>query len=141
MSKYQVTIMVEGKSRLPLVQTLLADAVGEMQVDWDASDHSALIGAMSILIMRRRPVLLVVNSDSPYEPAKGEYRRSVLHEGLYQQADREFWEVAIADPNIEAWRVNDADEAAKLIAKTPDLQVAVDFLHRIKNGAVIVPEW
>jgi hypothetical protein len=139
MKNYQVAIVVEGKKFLPVVKTLLANAVCGMKVDWHASDYSAFSSARSSLFMQHRPVLLVVNSEFN-DPATGEYRRSLLHEGLYQCADREFWEVAIADPDIEAWRVNDADEAAKLIAKTPDLQAAVDFLHRIKSGAVVVPE-
>jgi len=135
MKDFQVAIVVEGKTNLPIVQTILADAVRDMKVDWDASDHSALSSAMSALFMQHRPVLLVVSSESN-DPAKGAYRRALLHEGLYQCADREFWEVAIADPNIEAWGAADEQKQAEFMAKTPDLQAAVAFLQRVKSGAV-----
>jgi len=137
MKDYQVTIVVEGKKFLPVIKTVLVNVVGDMEVDWYASDYSALSGARSTLLMQRRPVLLVVNSEFN-DPAKGEYRRSLLHEGLYQVADREFWEVAIAYPDIEAWRVENEHEVAKLIAKTFDLQAAVAFLQRVKSGATVV---
>jgi hypothetical protein len=51
-------------------------------------------------------------------------------------ADREFWEVAIAEPNLEAWRVGNGREAVELIAQTRDRQAAVAFLQRVKNGEV-----
>ena len=136
MKEYQMTIVVEGEKFLPIVKTVLADAVGDMEVDWHASDYSALISAISALLARRRPVLLVLNSQFN-DPATGEYARSLAHQGLYDVADREFWEVAIADPNIKAWRVANGREVAELIAKTPDLQAAVAFLKRVKNGAVV----
>ena len=136
MRDFQVAIVVDGKKYLSIVQALLEEAVRGMKVDWHASDHSALISAMSALIMQRRPVLLVLNSEFN-DPAKGEYRRSLAHQGLYDVADREFWEVAMAEPNIEAWRVADERETAELIAKTPDLRAAVDFLERVKSGAVV----
>jgi hypothetical protein len=87
--------------------------------------------------MQHRPVLLVLNSEYN-DPATGEYRRSLVHQGLYDVADREFWEVALADPNLEAWNVADEKERAELIAKTPDLQRTVAFLQRVKSGAVAV---
>jgi len=136
MKDYQVAIVVEGKKFLPIVKTVLADAVRGMEVDWDASDYSALSSAMSALFMQHRPVLLVLNSEFN-DPATGEYLRSLAHQGLYDVADREFWEVAIADPNIEAWRVADEREAAELIAKTPDLQAAVAFLRRVKSRTLM----
>lgn len=139
MKEYQMTIVVEGEKFLPIVKTVLADAVGDMAVDWDASDYSALISAISALLARRRPVLLVLNSEFN-DPAKGEYLRSLVYQGLYDVADREFWEVAIADPNIEAWRVANGREVAELIAKTPDLQAAVAFLQQVKSGAVVAAE-
>lgn len=138
MKDFQVRIVVEGDKFLPIVKTVLADATREMKVDWDASDYSALSSARSTLFMRRRPVLLVLNSEFN-DPATGEYARSLAHQGLYDVADREFWEVAIADPNIEAWRVANGREVAELIAKTPDLQAAVAFLQRVKSGAVAMP--
>jgi hypothetical protein len=136
MNDFQVRIVVEGKQFLPIVEAVLADAVRDMQVDWVASDYSAFGHARSGLFMRHRPVLLVVNSEFN-DPAEGEYRRSILYRGLYDVADREFWEVAMADPNLEAWHVANGREAAELIAKTPDLQAAVAFLERVKNGAVV----
>ena len=136
MKDFQVAIVVDGKKYLPIVQALLEEAVRGMKVDWHASDYSALISAMSALIMQRRPVLLVLNSEFN-DPATGEYRRSLAHQGLYDVADREFWEVAMADPNIEVWRVENPPKATELIAKTPDLRDAVAFLERIKSGAVV----
>lgn len=135
MKDFQVAIVVEGKTNLPLIQTILADAARNMKVDWVASDYSALGHARSTLLMQRRPVLLVVSSESN-DPAKGEYRRALLHEGLYQVADHEFWEVVMADPNIEAWRAADEPKKAELISNTPDLRAAVAFLQRVKSGAV-----
>jgi hypothetical protein len=136
MKNYQVAIVVEGKKFLSIIKTVLADAVRGMEVDWDASDYSALSSARSALFMQHRPVLLVLNSQFN-DPATGEYARALAHQGLYDVADREFWEVAIADPNIEAWRVANGREVAELIAKTPDLQAAVAFLQRVKSGAVV----
>jgi hypothetical protein len=136
MRDFQVAIVVEGKQFLPIVESVLADPVRDVKVDWIASDYSAFGHARSALRMRHRPVLLVVNSEFN-DPAEGEYRRSILYRGLYDVADREFWEVAMADPNLEAWRVANGREAAELIAKTPDLQAAVAFLERVKNGAVV----
>ncbi|MBC8230355.1 hypothetical protein H8E77_12480 [bacterium] len=136
MKKYQMTIVVEGEKFLPIVKAVLADAVGDMEVDWDASEYSSLSSATSALLRRRHPVLLVLNSEYN-DPAKGEYRRSLVHQGLYDVADREFWEVAIADPNIEAWRVANGRDLAELIATTPDLQATVAFLQRVKSGAVV----
>lgn len=136
MKDYQMTIVVEGEKFLPIVKAVLADAVCGMEVDWDATDYTALSSATTALLVRRHPVLLVVNSEFN-DPATGEYRRSLLHQGLYDVADHEFWEVAIADPNLEAWRVADEHEAAALIEKTPDLQAAITFLQRVKSGAVV----
>ena len=137
MRDFQVAIVVEGKQNLPIVKAALADTLNDMKIDWTASDYSALGHARSTLFMQRRPVLLVVSSESN-DPANGEYRRALLHEGLYQVADQEFWEVAIAEPNIEAWRVSDKHEAAELIAKTFDLKAAAAFLQKVKNGEVFV---
>ncbi len=138
MKDYQATIVVEGEKFLPIVKAVLAGAVRGMKVDWDATDYTALTSAVSTLLMQRRPVLLMVNSEFN-DPAQGEYRRSILHQGLYDVAGREFWEVAIADPNIEAWRVANEREAEELIARTPDLQKAVAFLERIKSGKAVIP--
>jgi hypothetical protein len=138
MKDYQVAIVVEGKKFLPIVQTVLADAVRDLEVDWDASDYSALSSATSALFMQHRPVLLVLNSEFN-DPATGEEARALAHQGLYDVADREFWEVAMADPNLEAWRVGNGREAAELIAQTRDLQAAVAFLQRVKNGEVVAP--
>jgi hypothetical protein len=137
MKEHQVAIIVEGKKFLPIVKAVLADAASGMEVDWYASDYSAFPSAMSALSAWRCPVLLVLNSVFN-DPATGEYARSLAHQGLYTVADREFWEVAIADPNLEAWDVADEKERAELIAKTPDLQRAVAFLQRVKSGAVAV---
>jgi hypothetical protein len=138
MRDYQMSIIVEGKKFLPIVKAVLADAAGDMPVEWHASDYSALVSAMSTLLMQHRPVLLVLNSEFN-DPATGEYRRALAHQGLYDAADREFWEVAIAEPNLEAWRVGNGREVSELIAQTRDLQAAVAFLQRVKNGEVVVP--
>jgi hypothetical protein len=138
MKDFQVRIVVEGQKFLPIVQAALGDTVRGLEVDWDASDDSALISAMSTLFMRHRPVLLVLNSEFR-DPATGEEARALAHQGLYDVADREFWEVAIAEPNLEAWRVGNGREAAELMAQDRDLQAAVAFLQRVKNGEVVAP--
>jgi hypothetical protein len=135
MKNYQVSIIAEGKKFLPIVQAVLGDAVRDLEVDWHASDYSALSSARSTLLRQHRPVLLVLNSEFN-DPATGEEARALAHQGLYDVADREFWEVAIAEPDLEAWRVGNGREAAELMAQDRDLQAAVAFLQRVKNGEV-----
>lgn len=138
MKDAQVAIVVEGKEFVPIMQTMLREVLRDMKVDWASSYQSATSLARTIILKELCPVLLVLNSVSS-DPAQGEYRRKLAHELLYDVAEREFWEVAIADPNIEAWRVANEREAEELIARTPDLQKAVAFLERVKSGAVVVP--
>jgi hypothetical protein len=135
MKDAQISIVVEGKEYVPIVQTVLQDNLRDTKVDWDYSSQSASGLAQTILLKEHRPVLLVLNSVSS-DPARGEERRAIVHQLLYIYADREFWEVAIAEPNLEAWHVADEREATELIANTPDLRRAVAFLERVKNGAV-----
>jgi hypothetical protein len=122
MKEYQMTIIVEGEKFLPIVKAVLADAVGDMEVDWHASDYSALISAISALLRRRHPVLLVLNSEFN-DPATGEEAWALAHQGLYDVADREFWEVAMAEPNLEAWHVGNGREVRELMAQDRDLHV------------------